>query len=386
MKTILYINNKYCTKLNDFKSTLKKISDVNEGRDIKTQIIAAFRDGIIKEWITEMSKVDVAAKIYADKFADIRDEKTDTEIMNELYTIFGTSQEVMTMGLKFEEYLELMDECEVLLNDHCDKYSIAENLPIADDIHEFTLRLKFKVIKSAKDQLCVSINGETHNIPLHERLKIYTLTYIFKRDSNYSNQEICIKCNSQIIKSVEIVDGVDLGLDVKWASCNLGAKSPFEIGGYYAWSELQSKDRYDEGTFVGHRSIKNIAGLNSYDATTAKLGSKWRIPTKGQWQQLISQCDWKLEKSANILGFRVTSRRNQRSIFLPITGRYNGMKKVEANSGWYWSSIKDDVSDAFAMVCPKPNCPSSLPSPNTIFIHKYYGLCIRPVSKINDNK
>lgn len=28
---------------------------------------------------------------------------------------------------------------------------------------------------------------------------------------------------------------VDLGLSVKWATCNLGAATPEEIGNYYAW-------------------------------------------------------------------------------------------------------------------------------------------------------
>ena len=30
---------------------------------------------------------------------------------------------------------------------------------------------------------------------------------------------------------------VDLGLSVKWATCNVGASSPEEYGGYYAWGE-----------------------------------------------------------------------------------------------------------------------------------------------------
>ena len=30
---------------------------------------------------------------------------------------------------------------------------------------------------------------------------------------------------------------VDLGLSVKWATCNLGASSPEQLGKYYAWGE-----------------------------------------------------------------------------------------------------------------------------------------------------
>ena len=34
---------------------------------------------------------------------------------------------------------------------------------------------------------------------------------------------------------------VDLGLPsgTKWATCNVGAKNPWEYGGYYAWGETK---------------------------------------------------------------------------------------------------------------------------------------------------
>ena len=38
---------------------------------------------------------------------------------------------------------------------------------------------------------------------------------------------------------------VDLGLSVKWATCNVGASSPSSYGGYYAWGETSTKSRYD---------------------------------------------------------------------------------------------------------------------------------------------
>ena len=35
---------------------------------------------------------------------------------------------------------------------------------------------------------------------------------------------------------------VDLGLSVRWATCNLGASSPEKPGSYYAWGEVAVKD------------------------------------------------------------------------------------------------------------------------------------------------
>ena len=37
---------------------------------------------------------------------------------------------------------------------------------------------------------------------------------------------------------------VDLGLSVKWATCNLGASKPEEYGNYYAWGEVALKSSF----------------------------------------------------------------------------------------------------------------------------------------------
>ena len=42
-----------------------------------------------------------------------------------------------------------------------------------------------------------------------------------------------------------IIDGheaVDLGLSVKWATCNIGAIKPKEYGDYFAWGEIEPKE------------------------------------------------------------------------------------------------------------------------------------------------
>ena len=37
---------------------------------------------------------------------------------------------------------------------------------------------------------------------------------------------------------------VDLGLSVKWATCNIGAHSPSDYGSYFAWGETASKSSF----------------------------------------------------------------------------------------------------------------------------------------------
>ena len=50
---------------------------------------------------------------------------------------------------------------------------------------------------------------------------------------------------------------VDLGLSVKWATCNVGATTPEEDGDYFAWGEVESKEVYDWSTY------KYCAGTNA---------------------------------------------------------------------------------------------------------------------------
>ena len=45
------------------------------------------------------------------------------------------------------------------------------------------------------------------------------------------------------------MDFVDLGLSVKWASCNLGATKPEEVGDYYAWGEIETKSVFSWETY-----------------------------------------------------------------------------------------------------------------------------------------
>ena len=39
----------------------------------------------------------------------------------------------------------------------------------------------------------------------------------------------------------DLHDYVDLGLSVKWATCNVGADSPEDYGDYFAWGETEPK-------------------------------------------------------------------------------------------------------------------------------------------------
>ena len=134
---------------------------------------------------------------------------------------------------------------------------------------------------------------------------------------------------------------VDLGLSVKWATCNVGANSPEEYGDYFAWGETETKSEYTQANSLTYgKSLNDISGNPQYDAATANWGGDWRMPTKDELNELRNNCtlEWITEDDVN--GYKVTSNINGNSIFLPATGYRYGISYEDAGSiGYYWSSM-----------------------------------------------
>lgn len=109
---------------------------------------------------------------------------------------------------------------------------------------------------------------------------------------------------------------VDLGLrsGLLWATCNMGAAEATQIGDYTAWNEN--------------------------DAVKASWKGVWRMPTKADMQELLTQCDWKWENT----GFRVSSLTNSNSIFLPAGGIKDneGVLSNESKYGFYLTSDQEE--------------------------------------------
>ena len=132
---------------------------------------------------------------------------------------------------------------------------------------------------------------------------------------------------------------VDLGLSVKWATCNVGASTPGRYGNYYAWGETSTKSNYgyDNSASYG-KSWSDIGGNSSRDAATANWGGSWRMPTKAEFQELIDNCTWTWTTQNGHKGYKVTGKNGQ-SIFLPAAGYRRGATlNGDGEDGYYWSS------------------------------------------------
>ncbi len=141
---------------------------------------------------------------------------------------------------------------------------------------------------------------------------------------------------------------VDLGLSVKWATCNVGASSPSDYGNYYAWGEVAPKSEYTAANSVTYdKTTGDIAGDPRYDAARALWGGTWRLPMESECRELVN-CSWTWTTVNGKQGYCVTGR-NGNSIFLPATGCRNGSSLDYAGSiGFYWSSTPNESDSSSA--------------------------------------
>ena len=114
---------------------------------------------------------------------------------------------------------------------------------------------------------------------------------------------------------------VDMGLSVKWATCNVGATKPEDYGSYYAWGETITKDRYDRGNYEwGNNKYPKTVLSASVDVANVKWGGQWRMPTMAELEELLKNCKWDWVTRSGVQGYHVVSKINGNSIFLPAAG------------------------------------------------------------------
>ena len=190
-------------------------------------------------------------------------------------------------------------------------------------------------------------------------------------------------------------EAVDLGLSVKWADVNVDAYRPWERGNFYAWGELEPKEIYRSSNYrfyyEGTMQLTKYCNDKTYgydeftdnlttlepedDVASVKWGGDWRMPSKDEFLELMdtTNCAWIYTSMGGMTGYKVESKKNGNSIFLPDASDSHG-----CGGGLYWANcIEPDLAPA---------------APNLYFNHamdRFYintyirdvGLTIRAVSK-----
>lgn len=214
--------------------------------------------------------------------------------------------------------------------------------------------------------------------------------------------DIKIKIQDEVLYPSQYIDGpysgfegmgrvnleyVDLGLSVKWATCNVGADKPEDYGDYYAWGELEPKESYtwenyryfDPSTedsvskyHIGEVTYQRYDNLGTYkekeyispdrntkrfepidDAATTLWGSDWRIPTSAEYNELYLNCHYDTVTVNDVICIRYTSKiagYEDRSILIPYGGYIEGSEHKELGlSCWMWTSAPQDEGFADAV-------------------------------------
>lgn len=176
---------------------------------------------------------------------------------------------------------------------------------------------------------------------------------------------------------------VDLGLSVKWATYNIGAKKITERGDLFAWGETDVKETYATRSMfdtITHKWLietgllypdiyatkYNVDSTSIYfdnksvlekedDAASVHWGDPWRMPTYEEFTELKKNTE--CEEIADYNGSSVrclvlTSKINGNKIVFPLDTRLNyfELKNITLMSCWTSSISREFAEDTGAYV------------------------------------
>ena len=202
------------------------------------------------------------------------------------------------------------------------------------------------------------------------------------------------------MEQTDKMEYVDLGLPsgLKWAKCNVGAKTETDCGDYFQWGDIEDKSKTNcNWTNYKYGNVLNISKYNTGlddvggtidnkttldtedDAATQIMGGGWRVPTQTEFQELLKNTiqEWVEDfNGSGVSGRKFTSKTDKsKYIFIPAAGNcYGGSVYNVGYSGSVWSSslYASDSLHAWYLYFHSDNC----------FIDddsRCVGLSIRPV-------
>ena len=132
---------------------------------------------------------------------------------------------------------------------------------------------------------------------------------------------------------------VGLGLSVMWASCNLGAGNPEELGEMYRWGETDEHKNGEE-EYTESPNLSEYSYSYDRDAVTVSMKDNpytkylhYRIPTAELWQELIDNTTREVYTNSDGRNIcKYTSNINGNFILLPL------LTQVEGNENIYYKT------------------------------------------------
>ena len=194
--------------------------------------------------------------------------------------------------------------------------------------------------------------------------------------------------------ATETMEYVDLGLPSgkKWSKKYLGAETVTDEGDYYAWGETSPKapGNFTEenyglldgawGEFRRYHGKDGWKQLMPYDdAATARLGSKWHIPTKTEVQELFDNCTTKEITVNGQPGIALVSKINNNYIFFRNNGYTSGIKMYDTDECVSWTADLTNhyVDNAFYFRIYIDE--GNIKTTSDWGVYRYKGMNIRPI-------
>lgn len=155
---------------------------------------------------------------------------------------------------------------------------------------------------------------------------------------------------------------VDMGTSVFWSKVNLGATEVYEEGDYFPWGSTEplangiTYKHEDYPSWIGEGYKEGETLRPEHDAARKILGGNWRIPTKEEFEELISACEITLRqtgiyeggKNLEVLTFKSKSTGKSIEIkcsygctIIPYSGWCYGY-------GFYWTATRGGGKNAYA--------------------------------------
>lgn len=140
-------------------------------------------------------------------------------------------------------------------------------------------------------------------------------------------------------------DLVDLGLSVKWAKYNVGAKSESEPGGLFGFGDLNgAMTSINPADYASADTYKTASDL-AYQVTDGKA----TLPTAADFEELFSLCTKEWTEIDGVSGYKLTGP-NGNSIFLPASGtRTQSEVEGEGVEGYYLTGTVNPTNSSFAV-------------------------------------
>lgn len=212
---------------------------------------------------------------------------------------------------------------------------------------------------------------------------------------DFSDDEDDVEDDGEEEIEIDLYNGheyVDLGLSVKWATCNIGTDKVGYSGWYFGWGDINDDPKHNNYSRFWSSRDDEFSKYNSDprygtpdnkfqldpedDAAHVLWGGVWRMPTKEELDELVNECTWEYNTTDYTrTGFVVTGK-NGNSIFLPTTGKASESGIANYAFCYYWSSTLSESSPFNAYMLETDYKKAEVKTWG-----RSYGMNIRPVCK-----